>query len=463
MSNLEPFLYALAARRRFGMKPGLDTIRAIMAALGNPQDALRCIHIAGTNGKGATAAMLDSVLRAAGCRVARYTSPHLVALNERFFLDGKPAPDDALEAAAKDVFPVITRLEREQGLEVTFFEALTAVAFVLFARHRPDVTVLETGLGGRLDATNIIASPLVSVITRIGLDHCDWLGSTRAAIATEKAGIIKPSRPVVCGAMPQDALDAIRAVATRLGSPLVCAAPWTPPPGFALFGSFQKENASTVKAVIDVLRDTGTKGVPPVGPLGVPGRTSPRPFAISDSAIAEGLANVVWPGRCQRIAKDGATFIVDGAHNPDAAAALRHVLENEGVRPVGLVAGFCGDKDIAGHLRTLAPLVARAWAVPIRNDRSLAPEAVAGHMREAGVADVSCCATVPSALSAAAAWSRETGNSIVVCGSLFLAGEALVALDAYPWPTTVPSVNELLSPAALPRATVIPGRVTRPA
>ena len=444
MSNVEPFLSALAARRRFGMKPGLDTIRAIMAALGNPQDALHCIHIAGTNGKGATAAMLDSVLRAAGYRVARYTSPHLVALNERFFMDGKPASDDALEAAAEEVFPVITRLEREQGLEVTFFEALTAVAFVLFARHCPDVTVLETGLGGRLDATNIISSPLVSVITRIGLDHCDWLGTTHAAIATEKAGIIKPGRPVVCGAMPQEALDTIRAVAARQGSPLVCAAPWTPPPGFALFGTFQKENAATVKAVLDVLQGNA----PPRRRLPMDGgRAFARQFAIPDSAIAEGLANVVWPGRCQRIAKDGADFLVDGAHNPDAAVALRHVLENEGVRHVGLVAGFCGDKDIAGHLRTLAPLVARAWAVPIRNDRSLAPEAVAMHMRDAGIGEVAPCATVPAALASAAAWSRETGSSIVVCGSLFLAGEALVALDAYPWPATAHSVNELLSPA----------------
>ena len=309
------FLERLAARRRFGMRPGLDTIRAVMAALGNPQDTLLCIHVAGTNGKGATAAMLDSVLRAAGCRVARYTSPHLVSLNERFFLDGAPAPQDELEAAADEVFPVIARLEREQGLEVTFFEALTAVAFVLFARRRPDVTVLETGLGGRLDATNVISSPLVSVITRIGLDHCDWLGTTHAAIATEKAGIVKPGRPVVCGAMPPEALDAIRAVAARQGAPLVCAAPWTPPPGFALFGAFQKENAATVKAALDVLKGEG--------------------FAISDAAIADGLAHVVWPGRCQRVTKNGATYVVDGAHNPDAATALARVLKDEGLRRIG--------------------------------------------------------------------------------------------------------------------------------
>ena len=403
------------------MRPGLDTIRAVMAALGNPQDTLRCIHIAGTNGKGAVAAMLDSVLRAAGYRVARYTSPHLVAINERFFIGGEPVTDDALAAAADEVLPVIARMERDQGLEVTFFEALTAVAFVLFARARPDVTVLETGLGGRLDATNIITSPLVSVITRVGLDHCDWLGTTHAAIATEKAGIIKPGCPVVCGAMPPEALDAIRRVAAEKGSPLVAAQPWKPPADFALFGAFQEENAATVKAVLDML-----------------------PFTIPDGAISDGLARVVWPGRCQRVVKDGVTYIVDGAHNPDGATALARVLG--GMAPVGLVAGFCGDKDVAGHLHTLAPHVARAWAVPIRNDRSLAPDDVVARMGTAGIADATPCATVPEALSAAAAWARETGNSVVVCGSLFLVGEALVALDAYPWRLHSPDANELLAP-----------------
>ena len=403
------------------MRPGLDTIRAVMAALGNPQDTLRCIHIAGTNGKGAVAAMLDSVLRAAGYRVVRYTSPHLVAINERFFIDGEPVADDALAAVADEVLSVIARLERDQGLEVTFFEALTAVAFVLFARARPDVTVLETGLGGRLDATNIIASPLVSVITRIGLDHCDWLGTTHVAIATEKAGIVKPGCPVVCGAMPPEALDAIRRVAAEKGSPLVAAQPWTPPAGFALFGAFQEENAATVKAVLDML-----------------------PFMIPDGAISDGLAHVVWPGRCQRVTKDGVTYIVDGAHNPDGAAALARVLG--GMAPVGLVAGFCGDKDVSGHLRTLAPHVSRAWAVPIRNDRSLAPEDVAARMESAGIAGATPCAAVPEALSAAAAWARGTGNSVAVCGSLFLVGEALVALGAYPWRLRSSDANELLSP-----------------
>lgn len=412
----------LAGRRRFGMRPGLDAIRALLAALGDPQDSLRCVHVAGTNGKGAVTAMLDAVLRAAGWRVARYTSPHLVSLNERFFLDGAPAPQDELEAAADAVFPAVERLSRA-GTEVTFFEALTAVAFVLFARRAPDVTILETGLGGRLDATNVIARPLVSVITRIGLDHCDWLGTTRAAIAAEKAGILKPGRPAVCGAMPDDAREAIRRAAAEKGCPLVEARPWTPPAGFALFGAFQEENAATAKAALDVLAAEG--------------------FAAPPEAIAEGLAHVTWPGRCQRVVRDGALYVVDGAHNPDGAAAFAQTLRLARVpRPLGLVAGFCGDKDVDGHLRTMAPLVARAWAVPIRNERTMSPEAVAARMRAAGIAAAEACPAVAPALAAAGAWARAAGGATAVCGSLFLAGEALVALDAYPWPARTPDANE---------------------
>ncbi len=419
----ETFLDRLAARRRFGVRPGLDTMCALMEELGNPQDSLRCIHIAGTNGKGATAAMLDSVLRAAGYHVARYTSPHLVSLRERFFLDGNPADQKMLDAAADEVFPVVERLERERETHVTFFEALTAVAFVLFARARPDVAVLEAGLGGRLDATNAIRSPVAGVITRIGLDHCDWLGTTHAAIAAEKAGIVKPGRPVVCGAMPGEALSTIRRIAAEAGAPLTVAHPWHPPAGFALFGPFQEENAATAKAVLDVLRIEG--------------------FSIPDEAVSAGLAHVVWPGRCQRIVRDGIEIVVDGAHNPDGATALAAALRTaDARRPMGLVAGFCGDKDVDGHLRTMAPLVARGWSVPIRNDRSLPPEDVAARMASAGIEDVEACPSVPSALAEAGEWARKAHGTVIVCGSLFLAGEALVSLGAYPWPVVPPDENE---------------------
>lgn len=436
------FLQRLADRRRFGMKPGLDTIRALLQRLGDPQRELRCIHIAGTNGKGAVTAMLDSILRAAGYKVARYTSPHLVRLAERFFIDGAPAEDEDLERAAAKVFPAVEALERDAGSEVTFFECLTAVAFVMFAEKKVAVAIVETGLGGRLDATNVIVDPLVSVITRIGLDHCDWLGSTHAAIAEEKAGIIKPGRPVVCGAMPQAATETIERFASLNGCPFTaapehvtieCETPFSavtarrnlPPIDFALFGSFQLENAAVALTVCDVLE-------------------SECGFDIPDHAVKTGMENVVWPGRCQRVVSNGVTMIVDGAHNPDGAEALREALRKAKVpQPVGLVAGFCGDKDVLDHLRIMSGITSRGWAVPIRSSRSLSPEAVAERMLMAGFEKAEACATLAQALEAVRTWSFETGGTPVICGSLFLAGEALTELGAFPWRTDGPQANEL--------------------
>ena len=430
-------------RRRFGMRPGLDVMRAVLAALGNPQDALKVVHVAGTNGKGATCAMLDAVLRAAGLRVARYTSPHLVSINERFFLDGAPASDTALEAAAARVLDVVERLERTRGFEVTFFETLTAMAFLLFAEAKPDVVVLETGLGGRLDATNVLApaNVLVSVVTRIGLDHCEWLGATHAAIAEEKAGIVKPGRPVVCGVMPEAAKEAVERVASLNGCAFVAAdehvtverlSPMTltsaqrnlPPIPFALYGAFQVENAMTALTAVDVLSKACGIDVP-------------------DHALVAGFSRVVWPGRCQRVVRDGVEIYVDGAHNPDGACALRDSLRLGGVRgPVGLVAGYCGDKDVLAHLRIMSALATHGWATPIRNARSLDPAETAERMLMAGFASAAACADLAQALAEACAWARANGGAVVVCGSLFLAGEALVALGAFPWPVRAPDANE---------------------
>ena len=191
----QSWLAALAARRRFGMKPGLETISTLCRLLGDPQKSFPAIHVAGTNGKGAVAAILDAALRGAGLRaVGRYTSPHLVSLNERFFLDGAPADDATLERLAQRVGDAAKKLPRD--CELTFFEALTAVAFLLYAERRSEAAILECGLGGRLDATNVCA-PRLCVITKIGLDHCDWLGDTVEKIAAEKSGIIKDRKSVV--------------------------------------------------------------------------------------------------------------------------------------------------------------------------------------------------------------------------------------------------------------------------
>ena len=401
------FLEELAARRRFGMKPGLDAIRGISAALGDPQKSFKAIHVAGTNGKGAVCAMLDAALRANGLRVGRYTSPHLVKLNERFFLDGAPIGDDALSAAAEKVAKIAPD-------DLTFFEALTAVAFLVYAEAKVDYAVLETGLGGRLDATNVCV-PELCVITRIGLDHCDWLGDTVEKIASEKAGIIKPHVPVVLGENLPEVRAVVEARAKEVGAPFFyapdVASAADVPRDFPLGGTFNRENAVTALAALKVL----------------------------GKGDASGFADVVWPGRFQRVEN----FIIDGAHNPPAARALAEALRELHLsEPLALIAGFCGDKDVGEVLSILAPFVKKGYAVRTNNPRSLSAEETAEKMRAAGINAVAA----PSL--AAAIGSASSAPRALICGSLFLAGEALVELGAYPWPKPRFDAAELLRGAA---------------
>ncbi|MBQ2346094.1 MAG: bifunctional folylpolyglutamate synthase/dihydrofolate synthase [Kiritimatiellae bacterium] len=401
------FLEELAARRRFGMKPGLDAIRGTCAALGDPQKSFKAIHVAGTNGKGAVCAMLDAALRANGLRVGRYTSPHLVKLNERFFLDGAPIGDDALSAAAEKVAKIAPD-------DLTFFEALTAVAFLVYADAKVDYAVLETGLGGRLDATNVCV-PELCVITRIGLDHCDWLGDTVEKIASEKAGIIKPHVPVVLGENLPEVRAVVEARAKEVGAPFFyapdVASAADVPRDFPLGGTFNRENAVTALAALKVL----------------------------GKGDASGFADVVWPGRFQRVEN----FIIDGAHNPPAAHALAEALRELHLsEPLALIAGFCGDKDVGDVLSILAPFVKKGYAVRTNNPRSLSAEETAEKMRAAGIDAVAA----PSL--AAAIGSASSAPRALICGSLFLAGEALVELGAYPWPNPRFDAAELLRGAA---------------
>lgn len=411
------YLGALAARRRIGMRPGLETIRSVCAALGDPQRSLRAIHVAGTNGKGAVCAIIDSCLRAGGLRIGRYTSPHLVRINERFMLDGRPFSDDTLQKYSNIVHNAIScwgQATKKRGLspiEVTFFEALTAVAFAIYADERPDFVVLETGLGGRLDATNV-CEPVLCAITRIGLDHCDWLGDSVEKIAEEKAGIIKPGVPVVLGRNEPPVVAVVKARADEVGAPFFYAPDLADeleiPDGFSLEGAFNRENGVTALAVLKVL-----------GQLG--------------SAL-EGFRQVVWPGRFQRVGR----FIVDGAHNPPAARALATALGSVLDQKCMLIAGFCGDKDVEETLRMLKPHVARAIAVRTTNPRSLSPEALVCRMESAGI-PATACETLKDAIDLVES-ERTTGREnvqslspVLICGSLFLAGESLVELGAYPW------------------------------
>lgn len=418
------FLEELAARRRFGMRPGLDTIRALCAALGNPQEAFRAIHIAGTNGKGAVSAILDAALRRDGGRLGRYTSPHLVRMNERFFLDGVPVDDATLERLSEKVSHAISRLRLDPA--PTFFEALTAVAFDLYADAKVDFAVLECGLGGRLDATNV-CRPSLCVITKIGLDHCDWLGDTVEKIAAEKAGIVKPGVPVVLARNEPSVRAVIEAHAKEVGAPFHYAPDLADeaaiPADFSLAGSFNRENAVTALAALKVL-------------------SSVRPSVGSFQPRLP--SSVVWPGRFQRVGR----FIVDGAHNPPAARALADALASVGVGPksLDLVCGFCGDKDVSEVLSILAPFVARGFAVRTNNPRSLSAEETAGRMRAAGIPAEphASLGEVLALLNLPTATSNLEPPSALVCGSLFLAGEALVEMGAFPWNASRFDLAELL-------------------
>ena len=408
---MKTLLEELAARRRFGMKPGLETLRAVLASLGDPQKRVCALHVAGTNGKGAVCALLDAALAAAGCSTGRYTSPHLVSLEERFFLGGAPVPLARLDAEA-------ARLQTAACDGLTYFEYLTALAFDLYAAAHPDCTILETGLGGRLDATNLCV-PKLAVITRIGLDHCDWLGDTLEKIAAEKAGIIKPGVPVVLGANAPEVRAVVRKRAAEVGAPFVYAPDAVSrdeiPSDLSLAGAFNRENAQTALAALKTLFPAGSAAY---------------------AAARRGFAHAVWPGRFQRVGR----FLVDGAHNPPAAHALAEALHDAfpGVR-FELVAGFCGDKDVETVLRILAPFVARAFAVKTSNPRSLAAEEAARKMRAAGM--------VAQALPSLRDALDATRGPVLVCGSLFLAGDALVELGALPPPRGPRTLSEQIKPS----------------
>ena len=421
----------LYARQAHGIKPGLAATRALLAALGNPEGGLAAVHVAGTNGKGSTCAMVAKGLESLGLPVGLTTSPHLVRFHERFQINGRPIGDEELGRHLAAVEEAAERVERESGLVPTFFECSLAIAFLHFREHGVKLAVVETGMGGRLDATNILV-PMVSVITRIAMDHTQYLGDTLEKIAAEKAGIVKPGRPVVAAAMPDEALAVVAEAARRAGSPFVDVREavsvrrvsgdlagqkvavssaerdygtlHTP-----LAAAYQLENIATAVATLETLRS----------PVGLP---------LPEDAVKKALAEVRWPGRMQLV-RDNPPVVLDGAHNPDGAAALAASLKAAKVRrgTVSLVCGFCADKDVDGFFRTMSPWIRRAWCVPIPNPRSLAPDAAAAKAARFRVA-AEPCASFAEALPRAEAAARAEGGSVFVCGSLFLVGEALQRL-----------------------------------
>ena len=320
-------LFALKAR---GVSFGIDRMRLLAEALGHPERAVPVLHVAGTNGKGSVTAMLGAILRAAGRRTGMYTSPHLVRLGERVQVDGVPLSEAEILAYVAELEPKAAAMERDApGEAPSFFEFMTAMAFLQFARRGCEAAVVEVGLGGRLDATNIVM-PEVCVITSIGLDHCELLGGTLAEIAAEKAGILKPGVPVVMGRLPAEAEAVVRRVAKERGAPLtsvrevfgedVEAYPCT-----ALEGDYQRLNAATATLAA---------------------RAVAGKFGLAEAHIAAGLARVSWPGRWQRARlADGRLIVLDASHNPEGAAVLDGLLgrlvSETGRRPV-VVTGVLG-------------------------------------------------------------------------------------------------------------------------
>lgn len=395
--NYRDALAWLYGAQAFGIKLGLENIRRLLGSAGSPHGRLRFIHVAGTNGKGSTCAMLDSVLRAAGLRCGLYTSPHLVDFRERIRVDGTLIP----EVAVAEGLTLLRSASSGWGHAPTFFELATALAAWWFAREDARIVVWETGMGGRLDATNAV-TPLVSVITPVAMDHEKWLGSTLAAIAREKAGIMKPGVPVVSAPQADEVRDVLRDCAGENGSPLCFVdSPCGLPLGLA--GGHQRWNAALALRALDA--------------AGV---------ATDDSARRRGLATVSWPARFQRAGDD---MVIDGAHNPQATAALVETWRAEfGARKARLVFGALQDKDPSAMLALLRAVADEVRLVPVAGPRGSASAELVGAAQSAGFSVISQ-ATLQDALA-----TRERGGPILVTGSLFLAGEAIALLQEGPPP-----------------------------
>ena len=405
---MDPLSY-LFSLEQFGIKFGLQNISAIVAALGHPDRTFKSIHVAGTNGKGSVTAMADAALRAAGHRTARYTSPHLVDLTERFTIDGEPVSQGALVAAVADVRAVIESLRERGTLDVqpTFFEVTTAVAFELFRRAHVEVAVLEVGLGGRLDATNVV-TPVTTAITSIAFDHEKYLGHSLREIAIEKAGIVKRGVPVVVGPLDPEAAGAIEAIAIERGAEIVRATACDAD-GFTvgLAGAHQRVNAGIA---VRLLQTAAAGGI-----------------AVPREAIAAGLADPRWPGRLdRRRLPDGRELLLDAAHNPAGAAALASYLKADGRGPRPLVFAAMRDKHVRDMLEVLLPETSRLVATAASTPRSAEPEAIAAIARELSPA---CAIDVEPGAAAALDRAWRASPDIVVAGSIFLLGDVLKLIN----------------------------------
>lgn len=395
----------------FGVNLGLDRIAQLLADLGDPQAALPILHVAGTNGKGSVCAYLSSILTAAGYRVGRYTSPHLVSWCERICLNDRPIDPETLYPVLQQVKAAI----RPDLPTPTLFEVVTAAAWLYFYEQQVDVVVMEVGLGGRLDATNVLDRALVSIITSIDWDHWQNLGNSLEAIATEKAGILKPHCPAVVGQLPPEARWVVEKRIAELGCPAVWveSATWTVPNSRAsyngieyplpLLGEAQLMNSAIAIATIQLLRQQGWK--------------------ISDEAVQTGMASAKWLGRLQWVRWHDRDLLIDGAHNVASARVLRQYAESL-EKPIAWVMGMLSTKDHAGIFQALLRPGDRLYLLPVP-DRSSANPAELATLAKSIAPDLEecyCFSLLEQALTVAISKSEFQP---ILCGSLYLVGHFL--------------------------------------
>lgn len=393
-------------------KPGLERITTLCAALGNPQEGMRFIHVAGTNGKGSFCAMTAAILRCAGYKVGLFTSPYIKTFNERMMIDGEMIGEQELADLTAFVRPIADAMADKP----TEFELITAIALLYFRRHDCDVVVLEAGMGGRLDSTNVIREPLLSVITGIALDHTAFLGDTVEKIAAEKAGIIKDARPVLYGGEDAAARRVIADTADKRGSAFyevdytaltVTRADLSGATfdfgaykhvKLNLLGTYQPRNAAVVLTAVELLREQG--------------------LVIPDSAVREGLATVSWRGRFELLSVDP-PIIFDGAHNAQGiTAAVDGIHHYFGGQRVYVMTGVLQDKDYHAIARTLATVAERAFVLTPDNPRALAGEEYAALLESFGVPSTAY-PSVGAAYAAAVAAARADNVPLICLGSLY--------------------------------------------
>lgn len=403
---------------KFGSRPGLDRIRMLLKLMGNPQDKLQFVHVAGTNGKGSVCAMISSVLKASGYRTGLFISPYITDFCERIQIDNEPIPHGELAQAAEYTFAFVDRLNA-QGVIITEFEFVMAVAFEYFLRKKCEVVVLEVGLGGSLDSTNVIEPPLCAVITRIGLDHTDILGSSVEAIAQQKCGIIKGGTRVVSSPQPKGAREEVASTCERLGVPLrfseelplqveatslrgtqlswkgteIC---------LKLRGMHQVENCRTALCALEEL--------------------SAALKNINTESIRTGIESAVNPARFELIA-EYPPVVIDGAHNPDGMRTFsQSVREYLGAEKGVLLIGMLADKDSRSSLEYIKGMFSHVYTVPVNNPRAMTSQQMA-ELAKGYFESVTACESAEYAFEKAYAEARDRGVHLCVCGSLYLAGE----------------------------------------